>query len=504
MKFVNNYIQSITLDAGGATLALTLPDGDYRLTIADDAVSPTRWEIVDAVVEDGTATLTRGQEGTSAQGWAAGSVIYCAVTAETLERIEQTAGQPGQPGEPGEPGEPGPAGPSVELRAGSTHIQWRVEGAAEWQDLIALASLTPSVESVVDAVVDQIGARLLPAGGTQGQLLAKASGADFDTAWTGGVTPPAPERVLSSFYDSVADKTRWVVFDIDANTQDEVNIDAFGYPVVGIFGQIGYSRESKLLVASPSGGGYAVVFDVTDFSVVATSADISQSSGGASISRDGLYAAVQYHNGAGIWDIEENDIAYHSSTPKGLIGSAFSPDGSTVYVGSLGGVEVIDRATATTTDVLDVVGRLQFIALSADGEWVAGATSTNLVVIDVAMNTVVVDLGAFNAGYESRDPLVFHPSDRNILVACRSDYDSPATGAAMVFLIDDPTNPITLNPGLDAEVNAWGGTRASFNADGSRLYLGCETGLFVYDTSDWSYLGSLGDTTWQNVEPVAL
>lgn len=95
MNFINNYIQPITLGSGDTSLALSLPDGEYRLTIADGASSATRWEIVGAVVEDGAATLTRGLEGTPVQEWTVGSVIYCAVTAETLERIEQTAGQPG-------------------------------------------------------------------------------------------------------------------------------------------------------------------------------------------------------------------------------------------------------------------------------------------------------------------------------------------------------------------------------------------------------------------------
>lgn len=92
MNFINNYIQPITLGTSGTSLPLALPDGEYRLTIADTASSATRWEIVDAVVEDGTATLTRGREGTSAQEWPEESVVYCAITAgiisDLIARIE--------------------------------------------------------------------------------------------------------------------------------------------------------------------------------------------------------------------------------------------------------------------------------------------------------------------------------------------------------------------------------------------------------------------------------
>lgn len=88
MKFVNNWNQPVTLAAGVTTLALELEDGEYRLTLADDGVAATRWEVVGAVVSSGTATLQRGQEGTTDQDWPAGSVIYIAVTAGWLNSVE--------------------------------------------------------------------------------------------------------------------------------------------------------------------------------------------------------------------------------------------------------------------------------------------------------------------------------------------------------------------------------------------------------------------------------
>lgn len=87
MQFANNYLQPITLTAAADTAALSLADGTYRLTIADSATGATRWEIVDAEVMGGSATLTRGREGTEAQLWPLGSVIYCALTAGTLQSI---------------------------------------------------------------------------------------------------------------------------------------------------------------------------------------------------------------------------------------------------------------------------------------------------------------------------------------------------------------------------------------------------------------------------------
>lgn len=87
MQFINNWSRAVTLAPGVTSLALDLPDGDYRLTLADSQFTPTRWEIVDATVAAGTATLARGLEGTSDQDWPTDSVIYCAVTAGVLTEL---------------------------------------------------------------------------------------------------------------------------------------------------------------------------------------------------------------------------------------------------------------------------------------------------------------------------------------------------------------------------------------------------------------------------------
>lgn len=91
MVWINNYEQQIALTAAATTAALSLPDGEYRLTLSD--AGRTRWEIVDAAVAAGTASLTRAREGTAAQPWPAGSVVYCAVTAAQLNGLlQQVAG----------------------------------------------------------------------------------------------------------------------------------------------------------------------------------------------------------------------------------------------------------------------------------------------------------------------------------------------------------------------------------------------------------------------------
>ncbi|MGK8435756.1 hypothetical protein ACRS3X_17065 [Ectopseudomonas hydrolytica] len=89
-KFVNNWSAQVSLALGATSLALGLPDGEYRLTLSDAlGLDATRWEIVRAVVVGGVGTLQRGREGTTAQAWPAGSFIYCALTAGFLSSLQQ-------------------------------------------------------------------------------------------------------------------------------------------------------------------------------------------------------------------------------------------------------------------------------------------------------------------------------------------------------------------------------------------------------------------------------
>jgi hypothetical protein len=94
MDFVNNYSAPIAISAATTSAALALPDGVYTLTIAA-GVAATSWEIVGAEVVAGTATLTRGLEGTAAADWPDGSVIYCALTAGVLAGLASSG--PGAP-----------------------------------------------------------------------------------------------------------------------------------------------------------------------------------------------------------------------------------------------------------------------------------------------------------------------------------------------------------------------------------------------------------------------
>ena len=88
MDYVNFWKREITLAVDAETATLDLPDGTYALVISDTlGAGASAHEIVIADVASGTATLQRAQEGTEAQAWPAGSVVYCALTAGQLARL---------------------------------------------------------------------------------------------------------------------------------------------------------------------------------------------------------------------------------------------------------------------------------------------------------------------------------------------------------------------------------------------------------------------------------
>ena len=99
-KFINNFettlTSAITASATSMTVVnatgLSLTSGEvYRLTIQN--ADATLYELVDVTAISGnTLTIERGKESTTAQTWAAGSVVLCGVTAEQLGKLNSSGG----------------------------------------------------------------------------------------------------------------------------------------------------------------------------------------------------------------------------------------------------------------------------------------------------------------------------------------------------------------------------------------------------------------------------
>lgn len=100
MRFINNWITQLSNPMTAATVSLPIPatalarlsDGEYLLTLVNSAnpVQQNAWEVVKATAVAGAVTITRAQEGTAAQSWPPGSIVYCGITAGTLTQINST------------------------------------------------------------------------------------------------------------------------------------------------------------------------------------------------------------------------------------------------------------------------------------------------------------------------------------------------------------------------------------------------------------------------------
>ena len=122
-------------------------------------------------------------------------------------------GKPGRDGLDGPNGKDGTNGREIELQTSSTHIQWRYKGDILWKNLIAIEKLRgPKGDKGADGEKGERGERGIagypgsqgprgpqgytgpagpqgpagvgvPAGGTTGQVAAKASDDDYDVEW---------------------------------------------------------------------------------------------------------------------------------------------------------------------------------------------------------------------------------------------------------------------------------------------------------------------------------
>ncbi|MCY1427101.1 hypothetical protein D9M71_429320 [compost metagenome] len=104
LKFVNNWATSLqallaadatqmSVPAGKAALLTGLSSGHtYRLTLVDVDIDGVEvgWEIVLVSANDsGLLTVTRGQEGTTARAWSAGTPVRARLTAAALDGLSE-------------------------------------------------------------------------------------------------------------------------------------------------------------------------------------------------------------------------------------------------------------------------------------------------------------------------------------------------------------------------------------------------------------------------------
>ena len=404
-------------------------------------------------------------------------------------------------------------GQSPELQNNGTHIQWRYVGDPAWINLVALADLMPTTESLVADVVTAIGNRLLPAGGLTDDVLKKLSGTDYDVDWVSAGPAPVSSRIIAVSYNPSTDLKSWRYYDT-ADLTTPVAIDVgFAGTFTGDNGRTGLNRVGEVVIFSPNSADYAFSLSTVTLGVAAADNINYFFSYGGSIylSPDGQYISTYGFSYLNLGLAEDFSFAPGTGTNGALnvsgassrYGTAFSPDSSLLYQGNSTGVRIYETANPGTFTNQAVSGGLRGFALNADGTIASGGSLTAPGIYDTTtwalLNTVPSGL---SQGPQYDQMYIFHPTDPNILIARCNPGADPAS--AKIFFMDNFGSPISLVPNVDSGATAGACNSSGFNSDGSKLYLGCYSGVHVYDTSDWSYIESFAVDGTENNEIIVI
>lgn len=402
--------------------------------------------------------------------------------------------------------EDGKDGLSPEIRATETHIQWRLQGGETWTDIVALSDLRPTTSDLVAAVVEQLQGRLLPAGGDEGQALTKVSAADYDVAW--GVPP---EMMLIVY-----------AYDTWNNNQSDMragylDMETYGFTPVtwpdagnsALPGEIGYSKSAGLLAVSPLYSSTAYILNAATLAVEQTSIDLA-GYGALAMDPAGTTVVCAANGGLGVAEIATlGTVDYDVSTRSGSQPGTFSPDGSRYYSPHNAGIDVFDTATWTLAAGESYTGSsCRLFTLSADGTRAACRHGSVIRMFNVSDWSTVADFALPDLNnWSDCVPLRFHPNSNDVLaVACRVDTGGGLIQCAVVYDATAPSTPLaTIIPENDSgNDRVDGGAQIRFNAAGTKMFLSCYVGLYVYDATDWTYITALGIGEYDQASLVAL
>ena len=451
MNFINNYSEPLTLALGATSATLTLPDGEYRLTLTDS--ESTRWEVVGAVVVSGSATLQRALEGSADQSWPEGSVIYSAITAGLLQTIFQ---------------------------------------------------------------------RLLPAGGTESQVLSKLSDSDFAVQWVNAPGVPSFSGALSgrlfvAYLDPEDSVYKAAIINLVTGAVEQPASWMQAYPN-SLLSQANYCDSLSALAAFPTQGSGATlqIFEGSGFTPGATISDIGLS-GGVSWKPDGS-KLVAVRGGDSVIPINYT-TSPTASLQKALGGTGeisgaapeampiWSPDGAYLYIpGDYG----IKRHNGTTFAIIDTVldeWIFQF-ALSADGSnaavlsYSSNTYEESIRIVETTGWTVLATFSSYS--YETYSGkltkrMTFNPANSQQLAVAMQETIGGLDVACVILDVSSPGTEVALSPEEDYGTPSGAGKQAAFSPQGDRLYISTSSGLHSYVTADWSYAGTLPNISAENV-----
>ncbi len=257
----------------------------------------------------------------------------------------------------------GTDGREIELRKGTTAIEWRYVGDTTWQTLVPLADITgpqgpQGARGATGATGPQGPAgQGIPAGGATGQMLVKRSGADYDTNWatpTGGGGGGTPDAHASTHASGGSDPITPAAIGAAASTHDHtgtyapishaVSANTYGVGNGTLYG------HTKLSAATNSTSGVSSGTAATP-SAVKAAYDLAAGKADEGHNHDNTYAPIDHTHGGSGASVEYKTITVPAA---GWVAA----DGSYTQQVAVSGVVSTDYITAKyTSNTINIADR---------------------------------------------------------------------------------------------------------------------------------------------------
>lgn len=210
------------------------------------------------------------------------------------------------------------------------------------------------------------------------------------------VTPDGTTAYVVSYYGSTTFRGGlWVIDTANDAVVSQVDLDG---------------RPQDVAVSSDGATAYVTAPEQAVFVIDTATASVAGTitldgrPDGIALSPDGATAYVVDRVGSSMWviDTATRTVSTTVAVDEYPVGVAVTPDGSTLYVSTEYGesVVVIDAATDTVTTTIDIDEELSYLEVAPNGSWVYAAGFDAVWVIDVATNTLSqpIDVGGWPRG----------------------------------------------------------------------------------------------------------
>lgn len=366
--------------------------------------------------------------------------------------------------------------------------------------------------TVTAGLIESILQRLLPAGGTTDQVLAKLSDTDYHVGWVdataeSGFGGASSGRLFVAYTDGADSTSKAAV--VDLVTGELSPVSAWDTLLTNLqSGALSYNAaESMLAVCAPGGSNLQLLQD-PGFDGFTSTTDVANGSG-AVWKQDGTMVVAVKHTDfitpftfdTGATPMLQPVLGGDGSMPgvSPEVMPVFSPDGGYLYVPTGSGIQ---RYNGTTFALIDTVldEQIYQFALSADGSTAAvrsfsfSTYETTIRIVDTSDWSVLATFAGYTqpaVGGDMSVRMAFNPANAQQLAVAVQGTVEGVDAACVVLDHTNPSSVVALSPVADYDAGALDSERVAWSPAGDRLYIACGDALHAYRTANWSYAGTL-------------